>query len=365
VEAFRAVLAWLHGWVQQQDPLVGDLVDQLKSEICVRAVCKSGENCWWYVFVISILTVRVSDGNLGAPCITQSDLGTENYNVAYAHTHIRHALDPTLTGSIQHSWKRGHTNIKPEQMWWRFHRTWVSGFEKLLEEGVKEQWYNTVNVADRYVLQRRHKVLTEHYRLVFRWLAIPWLQKEADSYVYDHNTSRRRASGRKILPNGVPDVMFENPESVDARDFKVKCFDQTFYVLILFCRSLFQTHCSRTPKVSGHQPLTPFSVLFLRAVRNTFLQFTHNSGAQKWGFIRSGTFIIRCAMLWTRNFCSSPAGVSAKTLDQKRPDPKIPTQTDRLFNIFGHVSSARMEFLLCNMKKVKQSFFYGSAHFLI
>jgi hypothetical protein len=39
--------------------------------------------------------------------------------------------------------------------------------------------------------------------------------------VYDHNTSRRRADRRKALPSGVPDVMFENPESVDALDFKV------------------------------------------------------------------------------------------------------------------------------------------------
>ena len=195
----------------------------------------------------------------------------------------------------------------------------------------------------------RGSKLTEHFRLVFRWLAIPWLQKEADAYVYDHNTSRRRSSHRKILPNGAPDVMFENPESFDARDFKVKCSDQKFYILILSCRSLFRMRCLRMPNVSGHHPRTPFSVLFLRAVRNTFLQFTCNLGAQKLVSIRSGTFIIRCAMLWTRNFCSSPAlGMS-----MKRPDPKIPTQINHLFNIFGHVSSARMEILLCNMK-VKQ-----------
>jgi len=68
------------------------------------------------------------------------------------------------------------------------------------------QWYDSVNIAD---------------RLVFRWLAIPWLQKEADSYVYNHNTTRRRANRHKVLPNGVPDVMFENPETVNALDFKV------------------------------------------------------------------------------------------------------------------------------------------------
>jgi len=79
-------------------------------------------------------------------------------------------------------------------------------------------------------------------RLVFHWLAIPWLQKEADSYVYDHNTSRRRANRRKILPNGIPDVMFENPETVDARDFKVsQYFDPKSYIHI----TLFVGYCSR------------------------------------------------------------------------------------------------------------------------
>ena len=33
---------------------------------------------------------------------------------------------------------------------------------------------------------------------------------------------RRRADRRKVLPSGIPDVMFENPESVDALDFKVR-----------------------------------------------------------------------------------------------------------------------------------------------
>jgi hypothetical protein len=68
---------------------------------------------------------------------------------------------------------------------------------------------------------RPQKLTAYQHRLVFRWLAIPWLQREADSYVYDHNTTRRRANRRKVLPNGIPDVMFEYPETVDALDFKV------------------------------------------------------------------------------------------------------------------------------------------------
>jgi hypothetical protein len=72
-------------------------------------------------------------------------------------------------------------------------------------------------------------------RLVFRWLAIPWLQKEADSYVYSTNTSRRRVNRRSVLPNGVPDVMFEHPEIVGALDFKVsQRSDQKYSIFITF-----------------------------------------------------------------------------------------------------------------------------------
>ena len=112
---------------------------------------------------------------------------------------------------------------------------WVPGFESLLQKGISQQWYDDVNVADRYVVRLyvRTPKLTRHCnRLVFRWLAIPWLQKAADSYVYDHNTSRRRANRRKALPNEVPDVMFENPEIVNALDFKVSQFiDSQLYTI--------------------------------------------------------------------------------------------------------------------------------------
>jgi hypothetical protein len=33
---------------------------------------------------------------------------------ARARTYIWHSLDVTLVGSIQHQWKYGHTNVKPE-----------------------------------------------------------------------------------------------------------------------------------------------------------------------------------------------------------------------------------------------------------
>jgi hypothetical protein len=70
-------------------------------------------------------------------------------------------------------------------------------------------------------------------RLIFRWLAVPWLQKAADSYIYDHNTSCRRASHHKVLPNEILDVMFENLEIVNTLDFKVSQYsDQWLYIFI-------------------------------------------------------------------------------------------------------------------------------------
>ncbi len=94
-----------------------------------------------------------SDIFVGAPCLTQSDRGTENFNVACAHTHIRHMLDPSLSGSIQHQYMHGHSNIRPKQMWARFRRVWTPGFENLLQKGISQQWYDDVDVADRYVVR--------------------------------------------------------------------------------------------------------------------------------------------------------------------------------------------------------------------
>jgi hypothetical protein len=124
IKAFTGKILWMVIWWTNSNPKF----------VCaqyVKAVRAVGS-----IFLFVFFIVSVSDRESGAPCVTQSDLGTENYNVAYAHTHIRHALDPTLAGSIQHNWKRGHMNIKPEQMWWQSHRTWTSGFEDLLDKGI-------------------------------------------------------------------------------------------------------------------------------------------------------------------------------------------------------------------------------------
>jgi len=59
------------------------------------------------------------------PVITQSDPGHENYGVTNAQTVIRHRLDPTLAGTMQHRFAQGHNNILSEIKWSVFRRDFL------------------------------------------------------------------------------------------------------------------------------------------------------------------------------------------------------------------------------------------------
>lgn len=66
------------------------------------------------------------------------------------------------------------------------------------------------------------------YSLVFRWIAIPWIQAEVDDWVYERNHSCVRADKHKVLPHGIPAIIASTPEYYGACDFKVS---QHFYAL--------------------------------------------------------------------------------------------------------------------------------------
>jgi len=57
--------------------------------------------------------------------------------------------------------------------------------------------------------------------LVFRWLAIPWIQAELDSWVFQRNFTAPCADKNKILPHGVPAIIRSNPSWFGSFDFKV------------------------------------------------------------------------------------------------------------------------------------------------
>ncbi|KAF8581372.1 hypothetical protein K439DRAFT_1514955 [Ramaria rubella] len=128
---------------------------------------------------------------LGAmPLVTQSDPGSENYGVANGHTTLRHMFDPSFQ---EISWSQLRCRFTP-------------GFEDLLDDGVHAGWYDPNDPLD---------------VLLFRWLFIPWLQVELDTWKDSHNTAPKCADKNKILPHGRPQLIFEAPHMYDSLDFKV------------------------------------------------------------------------------------------------------------------------------------------------
>ncbi|KAF8125216.1 hypothetical protein K438DRAFT_2002219 [Mycena galopus ATCC 62051] len=148
----------------------------------------------------------------GIPLITQSDLGSENYGIANCHTVTRQRLDPSLVGTLQHRWmNKKAMNVKPEVAWSGMRRNFTPGFEDVLDKGtIPDAQGNTL-----------YDLLNPLHRLVFRWLAIPWLQTELNAWVKIFNSSPRRADKNKILPQGIPDMIMSKPEQFGTTDYKV------------------------------------------------------------------------------------------------------------------------------------------------
>lgn len=143
----------------------------------------------------------------GIPLLTQSDGGTENFNIAKAQTAMRQILDPSLVGSIQHRWMGARFNTPPETFWSGLRLTWTRGYEDLFELGVAQQWYDLSNAL---------------HRMLFRWLAVPWLQEQLDRFIRTLNLTKKRRDKNKVLPQGrAPQDIFLRPEDSDVLDFKV------------------------------------------------------------------------------------------------------------------------------------------------
>ena len=156
--------------------------------------------------------------------ITQSDPGSENNGVANVQTLIRHRLDPSLADTLQHRFAKGHNDILSEIKWSVFRRDFSPGFENILEEDVHNGWYDVDDVLDKYVMCLEDMCDTNAVNccsLVFRWLAIPWLQAEIDEWVRIKNRGAPRAVKHKVLPHGIPALIRGKPHHFNALDFKV------------------------------------------------------------------------------------------------------------------------------------------------
>ncbi|KLO05213.1 hypothetical protein SCHPADRAFT_788218, partial [Schizopora paradoxa] len=146
------------------------------------------------------------------PSFTMSDKGTKNNLVANIQTLVRQELDESLDNTLLHRWMLKHGNIKPEIFWSGFRRNWAPGYEDLFEIGGfdKEGFCSPADPTD---------------QLVFRYLAIPWLQKQLDRYVHRFNNTPRRASKEKTLPEGIPDLIFNDPLRYSGADLKIEIPD--------------------------------------------------------------------------------------------------------------------------------------------
>ncbi|KAJ7131593.1 hypothetical protein C8R43DRAFT_895941, partial [Mycena crocata] len=140
------------------------------------------------------------------PLVSQSDPGTENFGLANGHTLLRHLHDPSLEGTLQHRWMREKKNVMPEIGWSQLCHRFTPEFEDILDMGVNNGWYDPNNLIE---------------ALVFRWVFIPWLQRELDLYSERLNNTAKRADRNKVLPHGVPNDMLENPEDYGVLDFKI------------------------------------------------------------------------------------------------------------------------------------------------
>ncbi|VDC06453.1 unnamed protein product [Peniophora sp. CBMAI 1063] len=128
-------------------------------------------------------------------------------------TIIRQRLDMSLVEFLQHRWMHNGQNIKPEIQWSQLRAQWAPGFEAVLQNGL-----------DNGLLDMNEDL----EQMLFRRLAIPWLQDELDRWVDQKNSTARRANKYKVLPHGIPDLIFDSPEDYGATDFKIPVSPELF-----------------------------------------------------------------------------------------------------------------------------------------
>ncbi|KAG1874467.1 hypothetical protein F4604DRAFT_1680990 [Suillus subluteus] len=160
------------------------------------------------------------------PMVTQIDPGSENYGIANAHTMLRQCHNKALHGTLQHRWMRTKKNVMPEIAWSQLRRRFTPGFENLLDHGVNSGWYDSNNTLQ---------------VMIFHWVFIPWLQQELDAYQDRINNTAKRRDRNKILPHGVPNLIYHSAEDFGALDFKIQIEPEA----LDFVRSLYikPSHC--------------------------------------------------------------------------------------------------------------------------
>ncbi|KAJ7204964.1 hypothetical protein GGX14DRAFT_569109 [Mycena pura] len=151
----------------------------------------------------------------GIPLLSFSDTGKGNNGIANCHSSIRQQLDPTLRGTLQHKWFYEKMNIKSEIGWAQVRQGFSPGFEDIILQG------QVLGLID-------FDQATPIEIFLFRWLAIPWLQRELDEWRSLFNATKRRASKHKILPQGIPDQIRSHPRRFNLDNYMVSVPPELF-----------------------------------------------------------------------------------------------------------------------------------------
>lgn len=75
--------------------------------------------------------------------------------------------------------------------------------------------------------------------LIFRFIFIPFIQREVDAWVHQRNWTKRRADRKKALPNGIPMLILQKPHIWKAADYKVRFLNQFIISYTNWARFLF------------------------------------------------------------------------------------------------------------------------------
>ncbi|KAG1863678.1 hypothetical protein F4604DRAFT_1683560 [Suillus subluteus] len=137
--------------------------------------CKARQlkwKCFWAASVNDLFTVDQHDKWLSYHLDTIAELGHEFQTLLCQH------YNPTLQGTLQHCWMCMKKNVMPEITWSQLQHRFTPGFKTLLDEGIVEGWYDSGNTL----------------------------------HMCNHN---------KVLPHGVPSLIYNSSEDFRALDFKV------------------------------------------------------------------------------------------------------------------------------------------------
>ncbi|KAJ7239157.1 hypothetical protein C8J57DRAFT_977345, partial [Mycena rebaudengoi] len=97
------------------------------------------------------------------------DLGCENFGLPNGHTLLRNWHDGgALISTLPYRWMNEKNNVMPEIGWSQLRHRWTPGFKDIL--------------TLESIMVGMTRVIDSKRSRVFRWIFMPWLQRELDAY---------------------------------------------------------------------------------------------------------------------------------------------------------------------------------------